>query len=396
MKINKIEKKDGTFVYRTNVYLGVDILTGKQVRTTATGKTRRMCEIKATQAINRFINNGNTVTRKKVYFETFEDLAISWLEGYRLTVKINSINTTNNFFNIYIIPTLGKYKPEKISTILLQNIVNEWAQNANTSTIKNGKREKGKSKDYKLLLNYIKRILNYGVQLGMLENNVALQVQVPKLKSRNIPKLKYFSNNELKKFLIYLDSLKLSKNNLMHICLYRFLLATGLRIGEALALKWSDINFIEQTITINKTIVRATNFSNRIQDGAKTKVSNRTISFDNKTAILLRDWGKLQSKDIINVTDQFIFSVDNHCYTYANELRILTIHFKNAGVNNIGFHGFRHTHASLLMNNDVNPKEIQYRLGHADYGITMNTYTHLNNEKAKDTAEKFRSILDAL
>lgn len=48
------------------------------------------------------------------------------------------------------------------------------------------------------------------------------------------------------------------------------------------------------------------------------------------------------------------------------------------------------------MNNDVNPKEIQYRLGHADYGITMNTYAHLNEEKVKDTAEKFGDILDAL
>jgi integrase len=396
MKINKIEKKDGTFVYRTNVYLGVDSLTGKQVRTTATGKTRKMCEIKANQAINKFIRNGSTVTREKVYFETFKDLALSWFEGYKLTVKINSINTTNSFLNVYIIPSLGKYKPEKISTILLQNIINEWAKNANTSAIRNGKREKGKSKDYKLLLNYIKRILEYGVQLGALESNVAIQVHLPKLKARNNPKLKYFTDNELKKFLGYLDTLNSSKNNLMHSCLYRFLLATGLRIGEALALNWSDINFLEQTITINKTVVRTANFSDRVQVGAKTKESNRTISFDNNTAALLNSWRKNQNKDIISISDQFVFSVDNHCYTYANELRILTKHFKNAGVNNIGFHGFRHTHASLLMNNDVNPKEIQYRLGHADYGITMNTYAHLNDEKAKDTAEKFGNILDAL
>lgn len=396
MKINKIEKKDGTLVYRANVYLGVDSLTGKQVRTTSTGKTRKKCEMKANQAINKFIKNGSTVTRKKVYFATFKDLALSWFEGYKLTVKINSINTTKNFFNVYIIPALGRYKPEKISAILLQDIVNEWAKNANTSKIKNGKREKGKSKDFKLLLNYIKRVLNYGVQLGALDNNVALQVNLPKLKSRNISKLKYFSTNELKKFLAYLDSLNYSQNNQMHACLYRFLLATGLRVGEALALKWNDINFIEQTIVINKTVVRTANFNNRVQEGAKTKESNRTISFDNKTATMLNIWRKIQNKDIIKITDQFIFSVDNHCYTYANELRILNKHFKNADVNNIGFHGFRHTHASLLMNNDVNPKEIQYRLGHADYGITMNTYAHLNDEKAKDTAVKFGNILDAL
>ncbi|MFZ2557243.1 MAG: site-specific integrase, partial [Lactococcus raffinolactis] len=49
-----------------------------------------------------------------------------------------------------------------------------------------------------------------------------------------------------------------------------------------------------------------------------------------------------------------------------------------------------------LMNADVNPKEIQLRLGHADYSITMNTYSHLAKDKKKDTAEKFSNILKAL
>ena len=48
------------------------------------------------------------------------------------------------------------------------------------------------------------------------------------------------------------------------------------------------------------------------------------------------------------------------------------------------------------MNADVNPKEIQLRLGHADYSITMNTYSHLAEDKKKDTAEKFGNILKAL
>ena len=96
------------------------------------------------------------------------------------------------------------------------------------------------------------------------------------------------------------------------------------------------------------------------------------------------------------MNDSLIFSYDCHTYTYASESRILINHFKRAGVPNIGFHGFRHTHASLLMNNDVNPKEIQRRLGHADYAITMNTYSHLAKDKKKDTAEKFSNILKAL
>lgn len=106
MKINRFEKKDGTPVYRTNVYLGVDILTGKQVRTTATGRTRKMCEMKAKQAINNFINNGKTTARKKENFKTFSDLVNSWFKGYKLTVKTHSIRVMNNFLKIYILQVL--------------------------------------------------------------------------------------------------------------------------------------------------------------------------------------------------------------------------------------------------------------------------------------------------
>jgi hypothetical protein len=68
MNIKEYIKKDGTKVYRANVYIGVDVLTGKQVRTSVTAKSKKMCETKAHQVINDFINNGQTIARKKVSF----------------------------------------------------------------------------------------------------------------------------------------------------------------------------------------------------------------------------------------------------------------------------------------------------------------------------------------
>lgn len=91
--------------------------------------------------------------------------------------------------------------------MLFQELVNKWAQNANTSEIVNGRREKGKCKDYKLLLNFIKRIFDFGMQLGAIEDNPATKVFPPKLKTRTSNKIKYFDNVELKQFLTYLDTL---------------------------------------------------------------------------------------------------------------------------------------------------------------------------------------------
>ncbi|WP_273856302.1 hypothetical protein, partial [Serratia liquefaciens] len=73
----------------------------------------------------------------------------------------------------------------------LQGIVNDWSKNANTSEIISGKREKGKGKNYKIMLNIIKRILDYGVQLGAINDNPATKVFPPKLKTRTVKKIKY-------------------------------------------------------------------------------------------------------------------------------------------------------------------------------------------------------------
>lgn len=393
MNIKEIIKKDGTKVYRTNVYLGVDTITGKQVRTTATAKTRKMCEIKANQAKNKFIKNGSTVAREKVTFDSFEHLAAEWFEGYKVTVKSSSVKSTERFLNLYIIPAFGSFKLDRITSVLIQNAVNRWANNANTSIIKSGSREKGKSKDFKLMLSITKRILDYALQLGAITENPAHQVIPPKLKVRGEQPLKYFDEIELKKFLKYIDDLEPTERNCRDTTLYKFLLATGLRIGEALALSWSDIDFIKSSVHVSKTIIQR---SNVIQDSPKTRHSNRTVYIDNDTVQILKFWRKKQNNNLISLSDITVFSFQGIRQSYSNELVVLGKHFKNAGVPHIGFHGFRHTHASLLMNNDVNPKEIQHRLGHASYAMTMDIYSHLAKYKEKNTAEKFSNILKAL
>lgn len=396
MNIKEITKKDGTKVYRTNVYLGVDSLTGKQVRTSVTAQSRKMCDTKAHQAINDFIANGSTIAREKVAFDNFEALALSWFDSYKLTVKVNSVRVANNYLKVYILPELGEYRVDKITPTLLQVIVNQWAENANTAVITNGRRERGKCKSYKLLLNFIKRILDYGVQLGALTENPATKVFPPKLKARTAKKIKYFDNEELKRFLTYLDTLESTTENQMRTTLYRFLLATGLRVGEALALFWSDIDFIDKSVSVNKTIVQTMAKNTRIQDSPKTAQSDRVVTLDGATIALLKEWKKRQNSNVIALGDSLVFSYNEHAYAYASEARILTNHFERARIPNIGFHGFRHTHASLLMNNDVNPKEIQKRLGHTKIATTLDTYSHLAKSKEKETAEKFGSILKAL
>lgn len=395
MKINEITKKDGTVVYRTAVYLGVDSLTGKKVKTYITAKTKKALKSLSDLKIAEFEKNGKTVVRKKVEFENFEALANAWLDDYLLTVKSNSQAMMKSYFKLYIIPALGDYKVDKITAPLLQSIVNGWAKRANTASITKGKRPVGSCKNYKLLLNYIIRILDYAFQLGFISSNPARMVVAPRLKARGKKKIKYLNDTQLKNFLNYLDNLEQTDKNIFSITLYKLLLDTGLRIGEALALNWSDIDYDNQIIHVYKTI----DILGKVQDSPKSDSGIRDVSVSNRTMLMLKQWQNrqrvLHRKHKIPTRIVFSSAVGGY-RTRANIAPTLDNHYKNAGINLTGFHAFRHTHASLLLNAGADYKEIQHRLGHAKIGVTIDTYSHLAPDKAKETASIYEKALEKL
>ncbi len=270
--------------------------------------------MKAEQAIDNFITNGRTTGRKKVNFKTFSALTDSWFKSYKLTVKAHSFRVMNNFLKVYILPSLGQYLPNKISSILVQELVNKWTNNANTSKIINGKREKVKCRDYKLLLNIISRIFDYTIWLGEPDMNPAKRVIAPKLRTRTNRQIKHFDNKELKQFLFYLDNLESSVHNQLHSTLYHFLLASRLRIGEALALNWLDLNFDQQSVRISKTLL----YNGKIQDNPKTKESYRIIRLDKSTLKVLLKWKKVQETKEVSASEKLVFSYNNGMKKYPS------------------------------------------------------------------------------
>ena len=345
--------------------------------------------------IAEFEKNGKTRVREKVEFENFEALAMAWLDDYLLTVKSNSQTMMKSHFKLYIIPALGNYKVEKITAPLLQSIVNDWAKKANTAPIINGKRPAGAGRDYKLLLNTVRRILDYAFQLGIISSNPARMVVAPRLKKRGKPKLKYLNNEQLKKFLNYLDSLEQTDKNIFSITLYKLLLDTGLRVSEALALNWSDIDYDNNSIHVDKTVDSAGN----VQDSPKSESGIRDISVSDRTMLILKQW---QNRQRVlyrkrKIATRIVFASAIGGYLSRGHVTYdLNNHYKNAGINLTGFHAFRHTHASILLNAGADYKEIQHRLGHAKIGMTIDTYSHLAPDKAKETASIYEEALKKL
>lgn len=388
MKITEVKKKNGATVYRASVYLGVDQVTGKKVKTKVTGRTQKEVKQKAKQEKIAFQQDGFT-RFQATSIASYQELAELWLESYKYTVKPNTQDNVKKLLDNHVLPLFGIYKLDKLTTPLIQSIVNKLADKTN-------KGEPGAYLHYDKIHALNKRILQYGVTMQAISSNPARDVVLPRnTQKAKRKKVKHFENQDLKKFLDYLGGLDQAKyRNLYEATLYKFLLATGCRINEALALSWSDIDLGNATISITKTL----NHLGQI-NSPKSKASYRDIDIDQGTITMLKTYQLRQIQEAwkLGRTETVVFSDFIHDYpnnkTLGNRLKT---RFKRAGVPNIGFHGFRHTHASLLLNSGIPYKELQYRLGHSTLSMTMDIYSHLSKENAKKAVSFYETALKAL
>lgn len=388
MQIKQITKKDGSIVYRANVYLGVDKVTGKDVKTSITGRTKKEVKQKTKEAEITFLQNGSTRFQAS-NITTYKELASLWWESYKHTVKPNTQLNVRRLLDNHILPLFGSYKLDKLTTPLIQNVVNKLADKTN-------KGEEGAFLYYDSLHALNKRILQYGVVMQAIPFNPAREVILPRnTQKAKREKIKHFDNQELKKFLDYLDSLNLNKFRYYYEnTLYKFLLATGCRINEALALSWSDIDLDNAVVHITKTL----NYKQET-NSPKSKTSLRDIDIDQATVSMLKQYRLRQTKESwkIGKSESIVFSDFIHEYPNNRTLQTrLRTHFKRAKVTNIGFHGFRHTHASLLLNSGIPYKELQHRLGHSTLSMTMDVYSHLSKENAKKAVSFYETALKSL
>ncbi|WP_049510246.1 tyrosine-type recombinase/integrase [Streptococcus pseudopneumoniae] len=385
MKITQHTKKDGSTVYRSSIYLGIDSVTGKKVKTTISARTKKEIKAKTIQAKVEFEKNGSTVT-KVVKVTTYQELTDLWLENYSHTVKQSTLVGTKTNIRKYLLPAFGDYKLDRITPAIIQHQVNQWAKEYN---------QLGKGyQQYHHLHALNKRIMSYAVSLQVISTNPASDIIVPRCKPKEEKTLKYLDDENLKKFLAYLDQLPNTYKNFYDTVLYKTLLATGLRIRECLALEWSDIDLKNGSLEVTKTLTMTKEITS-----PKTKSSIRVIDLDNKTMLMLRLYKNRQAQlgKEIGMTFEKVFPNTFDNYREAGGLRFrLEKHLQSAGCPRLSFHAFRHTHASILLNAGIGYKEIQTRLGHSKISMTMDTYSHLSKDSKKRTVSIFEKVLENL
>ena len=168
------------------------------------------------------------------------------------------------------------------------------------------------------------------------------------------------------------------------------LFMTGMRIGEASALQWSDIDFETGMLSITKTLYYKTMNDYKFVE-PKTQASIRTRYIDSDTINELKAWKEVQKKVLPKC--KLVLSYNGTPTSKTTLPRALEKLAKLAGVHRIKIHALRHSHAALLISMGENPLLIKERLGHEKIQTTLGTYGHLYPNTNLEVANKLTGIL---
>lgn len=227
--------------------------------------------------------------------------------------------------------------------------------------------------------------LNYCIKYYDLKVNVAQQVG--NFKSSNYEVVgDIWEFDEFNKFISCVD-------DKVYNTFFKLLFYTGVRLGEALALTYEDIDIINNTIRINKNMTRFVNEKGEhIIVPPKTKKSIREIGIDNVMKNELLELNKYYSKNYDICNNKFYIFGGNKPLAPTTIERKKNKYCDLANVKRIKIHEFRHSHACLLFMNNVPISEISQRLGHSSISMTTDIYLRFLPRQEKRVLATLNSL----
>ena len=167
---------------------------------------------------------------------------------------------------------------------------------------------------------------------------------------------------------------------------------TGMRRGEVIALRWSDIDLDARRLSVRRSAT-CTGYEVHITP-TKTPTSRRTIDLDQRTVAVLEQWRVVQAAELRDHASAHVFTNSDgrmlHPHLLSQTFERLQA---KARLPRIRLHDLRHTHATLLLKEAVPPKVVSERLGHANVAFTMAVYQHVLPGMQRDAATLFARLV---
>ena len=309
---------------------------------------------------------------------TIKDLTEKWLCKISQVQYSYKTNRENEYkINKYIIPTIGHIKLYKLKNSDIQSLIDNLADVNKLAykTIKNIKQILGS-------------IMNYAVKSGYITVNPVEKTIIPVKNEKK--DMEVWNEFEVKKFLNLLK-----ENEPLKIYLaFSIAFLTGVRRGELCALTWKKINHFTQTITIDKSM----QIDGSIKS-PKTKNGIRSITLNRSLFSILVDFERFQKECEEVQRDNFAQNDFILCHENGKPFlpdyltKVFTKLIKKYDMKHIRFHDIRHTFATLMLLNHVQPKVVQEILGHSSIVVTLDVYSHVIPSMQTDAINKLNNLI---
>lgn len=394
---NVTQRKDGTYMWRKSIdgkkycVYGKTLGEIKQKRDIALGEIRKG-EYKGKHEKMR---EERALAQKDI---TLNEWFFQWEKVYRVgNVKENTLNNNHRQYMKHFSDTIGRMKIKNIRQIDITNILNTLSEN--------GQR-------YSSLARYVELLsmmFNDAISNELVDNNPARGAL--KGRKQDAKEKRILTEQEEKRFIEFVRNDRYYKS---YAPMFILGFGTGMRIGEILALTWKDIDFKNDTIHVDKTLCKLSDY---VKQGGKTYftiTTPKTVSSVRdvpmlgkvKEALLeqRKNRDKLNSISIDGYTD-FVFTGRTGNVFYAENIRGAIKHIvgrmnreeneaaEAEGREPIVFgdftpHCMRHTFATRCYEKGVKEKVVQKILGHSKLDMTLNVYTHTTDEMIEEDLQK--------
>ena len=335
------------------------------------GKTLEECEAKKNVKLE-LLDSGLDIDNQDLTLAQYHQI---WLEEQKKFVKSSSIYADEKYW-AYIDKAIGKKKLSELRKQDVQFMQKVIGKKHSVDTV---------NRSHKVL----SRILNAAMNDRIINYNIARSVRTLKTTAQKAADTNHraLSIEEQTLFFEY-------AKNTHYYNLYSFLVNTGARVSEALALTWNDIDFQRREITIDKTIMRTDHSVWEISDSPKTSSSNRKIPISDTVATILENQKTKNNSDNILKFNDFVFKTDTGNMSNYNNVdsairRLITkMNANGAYIEPFSVHAFRATFATRCIEQGMQPKTLQAILGHSNLRTTMDLYVHVTQSTKMDELNK--------
>lgn len=333
------------------------------------GKTRR----EAQTALRRLMaeaDQGLLPAPERVTLRTYLE---RWLEDVVKTgVRQRTYDSYRELTRLYVLPKLGDVRLSRLQPAHLQQLYGELlGRGLAPKTVKN-------------VHSALHRALAQAVQWGLVPRNVAAVARAPKVER---PEIAVLGPAEVSRLLEVASGTRWE-------ALLTVAIATGMRQGELLGLRWADLDLDAGLLHVRRQLGRDKTYA-----APKTGHGRRRVDLPDLAIRALRDYRVRQDQErhllgpAYEEADLVFCTHRGRPLGHRNVSRAFKVLLRHASVPDVPFHALRHTAASLLFLRNVHPKVVQERLGHSQISITLDIYGHLFPSMGRDAADKLDDLL---